>query len=618
MANNEAGNDRSILTRIFVGIWRFIDGARKLALNLIFLLILFLIFATVWESGDSLVIQPRTALVISPYGDVVEQYSGTPFDQALQNATDQHPRETRLRDLIDAIRRARNDERITSLVIDPGYMEHVGLASLQELEVAIAEFKTSGKPVIALADNMTQQQYYLAATADEIWLQPQGLVWIDGFSAYRNFFHEGLEKLEVEINLFRVGSYKSAMEPFIRNDMSPEDREASLFWLGSLWQQYLEAVSRERGVPLVDLSTAVNQFADRLEAAGGSFAQLSLELGLVDRLISRPEANQELAARGAADTEGNGFRQIGFENYLALTGSTNHSIDGNKVMIVVAEGEIVSGDAPSGMIGAETIAAQLHTVGNDAKARAVVLRMNSPGGESFASEQIRREVQALRESGKTVVISMGDVAASGAYWIAMAGEEVWASPASITGSIGVFGMIPTFSRPLGKLGIHTDGVGTTPLAGKLRLDLPMDSDLKRIFQTATEHTYKEFIRIVSEGRNMPPDEVEKVAEGRVWSGVQAKELGLVDQTGTLQQAIDSAARVAGLGSDYEVQYSEPKLSPLEVFVLDMMSSGAARLGLLPSATLRGTLLESLLSDLALLARHGSGFSLASHCLCQSP
>jgi protease-4 len=618
MANNEADKDRSTLTRIVVGIWRFIDGARKLALNLVFLLILFFIFATVWESGDSLVIQPRTALVISPYGDVVEQYSGTPFDQALQNATDQHPRETRLRDLIDAIRRARNDERIISLVIDPGYMEHVGLASLQELELAIAEFKTSGKPVIAVADNMTQQQYYLAATADEIWLQPQGLVWIDGFSAYRNFFHEGLDKLEVEINLFRVGSYKSAMEPFIRDDMSTEDREASLFWLGSLWQQYLEAVSRERGVPLVDLSTAVNQFADRLEAAGGSFAQLSLDLGLVDRLISRPEANQELAARGAADTEGNGFRQIGFDNYLALTGPANHSVDGNKVMIVVAEGEIVSGDAPSGMIGAETIAAQLRTVGNDAKARAVVLRMNSPGGESFASEQIRREVQALRESGKTVVVSMGDVAASGAYWIAMAGEEVWASPASITGSIGVFGMIPTFSRPLGKLGIHTDGVGTTPLAGKLRLDLPMDSDLKRIFQTATEHTYQEFIRIVSEGRNMPPDEVEKVAEGRVWSGAQAKELGLVDQTGTLQQAIDSAARVAGLGSDYEVQYSEPKLSPLEVFVLDMMSSGAARLGLLPSVTLRGTLLESLLSDLALLARRGSGFSLASHCLCQSP
>jgi len=216
MANNEAGNDRSILTRIFVGIWRFIDGARKLALNLIFLLILSFIFVTLWESGDSLVIQPRTALVISPYGDVVEQYSGTPFDQALQNATDQHPRETRLRDLIDAIRRARNDERITSLVIDPGYMEHVGLASLQELEVAIAEFKTSGKPVIALADNMTQQQYYLAATADEIWLQPQGLVWIDGFSAYRNFFHEGLEKLEGIIVV------EAAIPPIVHAD-GPDD-----------------------------------------------------------------------------------------------------------------------------------------------------------------------------------------------------------------------------------------------------------------------------------------------------------------------------------------------------------------------------------------------------------
>lgn len=613
-----AESERSPLILILLGLWHFIDGARKLVLNLVFLLILFFVVMAFWDSGDTLVIQPRTALVISPYGNVVEQYSGTPFDQALQNATAQHPSETRLRDLLDAIRRARTDERIVSLVIDPGYMEHVGLASLQELELAIAEFKTSGKPVVAVADNMTQQQYYLAATADEIWLQPQGLVWIDGFSAYRNFYHEGLDKLEVEINLFRVGAYKSAMEPFIRDDMSPEDREASLFWLGSLWQQYLEAISRERGVPLLDLSTAVNQFADRLEASGGNFAQLALDLGLVDRLLSRPEANQELAARGAADSEGNGFRQIGFDRYLSLTSPASGPITRNKVMIVVAEGEIVSGDSPPGTIGAETIAAQLHKAGNDARAKAVVLRLNSPGGESSASEKIRREVQALRESGKTVVISMGDVAASGAYWIAMAGEEVWASPASITGSIGVFGMIPTISRPLGKLGIHTDGVGTTPLAGKLRLDLPLDADLKRIFQAATEHTYREFIRIVSEGRNMPAPEVEKVAGGRVWSGAQAKELGLVDQTGTLQQAIDSAARVAGLGADYEVQYSETELSPFEVFVLDMVGTSAARAGLPTPVRFDGTLLESLLNDLALLARSSSGLSLVAHCLCRSP
>ncbi|HLF32388.1 MAG TPA: signal peptide peptidase SppA [Xanthomonadales bacterium] len=613
-----ANEERSILTRMLLGAWHFIDGARKLVLNAIFLLILFFVVRAMVESGESLLLQTQTALVISPYGDVVEQYSGTPLDQALQNATEPHRQETRLRDLVRAILRARDDEHIISLVIDPTYLRHIGLASLQELETAIADFKTSGKPVVAVTDNMSQQQYYLAATADEVWLHPEGMVWIDGFSAYRNFFHEGLEKLEVEINLFRVGEYKSAMEPYIRDDMSDEDREANLFWLGSLWQQYLEAISRERGVPLVDLSSAINQFADRLEAAQGDFSRLALELGLVDRLISRPEAHQELAARGAPGKDGNGFRHIGFDHYLALTDTHKRSRSNNKVVVVVAEGEIISGEQPPGRIGAETMAVQLRAVGEDAKARAVVLRMNSPGGESFASEKIRREVQALRESGKTVVISMGDVAASGAYWIAMAGEEVWASPASITGSIGVFGMIPTFSRPLERIGIHTDGVGTTPLAGKLRLDLPLDTDLKRIFQSATEQTYREFIGVVAQGRNMTENEVERVARGRVWSGVQARELGLVDQTGSLQQAIDSAARIAGLGADYEVQYSETELSPLEAFVLDMMGSSASRLGLRPHSWTGGSLLENLLKDLHMLTRAGSGFSLAAHCLCQAP
>ncbi len=612
--------ERSAFSRFFLTLWRFIDGARKLVLNAVFLLILFFVVMAFVHSGNSLILQPKTALVISPYGNVVEQYSGTPLDQALQNATEQTRRETRLRDLVEAIRRARDDDRIVRVVIDPAYMQHIGLASLRELEAAIADFKTSGKPVTALADNLNQQQYYLAAMADEIWLQPKGMVWIDGFSAYRNYYRDGLDKLEVEINLFRVGEFKSAMEPFIRNDMSPEAREANLFWIGSLWQQYLEAVSRQRGIPLVDLSAAINHFADRLEAAHGDFARFALELGLVDRLISRPEAHQELASLGAAADGHEGFRQIDFDNYLLLTDLQHRSGSGNKVAVVVAEGEILSGRQPPGVIGAETLAERLRTVGEDSHIKAVVLRLNSPGGESFASEKIRREVQALKDSGKTVVISMGDVAASGAYWVAMAGEEVWASPATITGSIGVFGIIPTFSRPLEKLGIHTDGVGTTPLAGKLRLDLPMDEDLKRIFQSATEQTYQEFIRVVAQNRGMSAEAVDAVARGRVWSGAQAKERGLVDQTGTLRQAIDSAARIAGLGSDYQVQYSETELSPFETFLLQLAGNATSRLGLegLSRTWVKAPLFDDLLSDLRLITASNDGFVLAAHCLCKSP
>ena len=614
---NKAGSG---LSRFFLALWHIMDGTRKLVLNAVFFLILFFIVMAVINSRDALILQPKTVLVISPYGNVVEQYSGTPLDQALQNATQQIRRETRLRDLVEAIRRARDDDRILRLVIDPGYMSRIGLASLLELEAAVADFKSSGKPVIALADNLNQQQYYLAAMADEIWLQPGGMVWIDGFSAYRNYYHDGLEKLEVEINLFRAGEFKSAMEPFIRNDMSKEDREANLYWIGGLWQQYLEAISRQRGIPLVDLSADINHFADNLETAHGDFARLALELGLVDRLVSRPEANQELASLGAPADGQKGFRQIDFDNYLLLTELQHGSRSSNKVAVVVAEGEILEGYQPPGLIGAETLAERLRTVGEDSRVKAVVLRLNSPGGESFASEKIRREVQALKEGGKTVVVSMGDVAASGAYWIAMAGQEVWASPASITGSIGVFGIIPTFSRPLEKLGIHTDGVGTTPLAGKLRLDVPLAEDLKRIFQSATDQTYRDFIRVVAKGRGMGEAAVEEVARGRVWSGAQAKDRGLVDQVGTLQQAVDAAARIAGLGADYEVQYSEMELSPFETFLLQLASSATARLGLGRSAgnTFSSSLFDDLLTDLRLIANSGNGFSLASHCLCKSP
>ena len=304
-------SDRSTISRFFHGIWRLIDGTRKLALNLVFLIILYIVVIALMDTDEAFSIQPDTALILQPYGDVVEQYSGTPLDYVLQQATETERTETRLRDLVEAVRRAANDEKIVRLVIDPTYLRRIGLASLQELEAAVAEFKAAGKPVIAIADNLGQQQYFFAAMADEVWLNPKGMVWIDGFSAYRQFYREGLDKLEVEVNLFRVGKYKSAMEPWIRNDMSPEAKEANLFWIGSLWQQYLEAISRQRGVPLENLSDAINHFADRLESADGDFAQFALDLGLVDQLVSRPEANMVLASLGAPGEGSEGLPPVG-------------------------------------------------------------------------------------------------------------------------------------------------------------------------------------------------------------------------------------------------------------------------------------------------------------------
>jgi len=610
-------SNRSILSRFFLGIWRIIDGARKLVINLVFLFIIYIVMLAMISTDETLIIQPDTALVLQPYGNVVEQYSGTPLDRVLEQATESTRRETRLRDLVDSVRRATNDSRIVRLVIDPTYMRRIGLASQLELEAAIAEFKATGKPVVALADNLGQQQYLLASMADEIWLNPQGMVWIDGFSSYRQFYREGVDKLEVEVNLFRVGKYKSAMEPWIRNDMSPESKEANLFWIGSLWQQYLEFVSRQRGIPLENLSDAINHFADRVAATDGDFAQFALELGLVDQLVNRPEANLALASAGAVGEGSEGFRQVNFENYLSLTDKPDRSNSSGKIVVVVAEGEIVRGNQPQGVIGALTLSQKLRTLADDKEVEAVVMRINSPGGDAFASEKIRREIQALREMGKTVVVSMGNVAASGGYWMAMAADEVWASPSTITGSIGVYGILPTFSRPLEKLGIHTDGVGTTAMAGKLRLDRPLDPDLKRVFQYATENTYDDFIALVSESRQMSRAEVEEVAQGRVWSGSQAKERGLVDQTGTLQQSIDAAARIAGLGTDYHVVYDEWELSPFETFLFDMAGSAMARfdLGLSGMKGLHNTLLENIISDLSVLARSNEGLTIAAHCLC---
>jgi len=611
-------SQRSVIARIFGAIWRFIDGARKLVLNLVFLFILYLVVLAFIDSGETLIIQPDTALVLRPQGDVVEEYSGTPLDHALEQATESMRLETRLRDLTEAVRRAADDDRIVRLVIDPTYMSRVGLASLQELDAAISDFKAAGKPVVALADTLGQQQYYLAALADEIWLNPKGIVWIDGFSSYRNFYREGLDKLEVEVNLFRAGSYKSAMEPWVRNDMSPEAKENNLFWIGNLWQQYLEVVSTHRGIPLEDLSRSISRFADGLDAADGDFARYALELGLVDQLQSRPEANLSLARLGAAGSGSEGFRQVDHDNYLKVAGAGKTSDAAGTIAIVVAEGEIVRGVQPQGTVGAVSLSDRLRSLAEDRGVKAVVLRINSPGGDAFAAEKIRREIQALKEMGKTVVVSMGNVAASGGYWIAMGADEVWASTASITGSIGVYGILPTFARPLEKLGIHTDGIGTTPLAGKLRLDRPLDPDLRRIFEHAVERTYEDFITLVSESRQMKPDDVLAVAEGRVWSGAQAKERGLVDQTGTLQEAIDAAARIAGLGSEYTVRYDEPEMSPLEAFLVEITSSALVRLGLVSGPSLRGlsvTLLESIMGDLQQLVRNSGDLTVAAHCLC---
>jgi len=611
-------NERSFPVKFAFGAWHFINNGRKVFLNLLFLLFLYVIYVALLQQPEMLRLKSDTALVIRPYGNVVEQYSTTPMDRALQEATGQERSETRLRDMLEAIHRAAGDSDITQLVIDPSYLRRVGLASLEDLAHAVDAFRSTGKPVIAVAENMGQHQYYLASLADEIWLNPNGTVWIDGYSSYRQYYRAGLEKLAVEINLFRVGEYKSAMEPFIRDDMSPAAREAGKFWLSNLWQQYLEGISEHRGIPLETLQKAIDDLPNRIEAVDGDFAAYALDLGLVDRLMTAPESRQELARRGTADKAGDSYRAVDMQDYLNLTKAQAGLSSAKRIAVIVAEGEIVSGRHAAGRIGSISTAEQLRRAARDDKVAAVVLRINSPGGEAFASETLRLELQQVRESGKKVVVSMGNVAASGGYWMAMAADEVWASPATITGSIGVFGMLPTFAATLDKIGVHTDGFGTTKIAGKIRLDRPLEPDMARLLQSSTERIYRQFISLVSKARGINDlDKVNQVAQGRVWSGEQALERGLIDKIGTFQDAIKASARIAGLGDDYQVEWVEPKRSALEEVFMEFMTGAISKLDLSISVpvSLPVSWLQNMLDDLQfILAREGK-FTVAAYCLC---
>lgn len=608
---------RSFPVKFALGVWHFINGSRKVFLNLLFLLFLYLLYTAI-QPPELFRLKPDSTLVIRPYGMVVEQYSTTPLDRALQEAIGQESTETRLRDMLEAIHRAAGDSNITQLVIDPNYMWGIGLAALKDLEHALDAFRSTGKSVIAVAQNLGQQQYYLASLADEVWLDPNGTIWIDGYSSYRHFYREGLEKLAVEINLFRVGEYKSAMEPYIRDDMSDAAKEAGKFWLSNLWQQYLEGVAENRGLILESLQASIDDLPNQLEKANGDFAKYSLDLGLVDRLMTAPEMRQELARRGTPDQAGDSYRAVGMQDYLDISESARRHGGSNLIAIVVAEGEIVRGRHPAGRIGSISMAEQLRRVARDDKVSAVVLRINSPGGEVFATETLHRELQQVRDAGKTVVVSMGNVAASGGYWMAMAADEVWASPATITGSIGVFAMLPTFGATLNKIGVHTDGFGTTEMAGKLRLDKPLDPGIARVFQSNIERTYRQFISLVSVARGIDDlEEVDRLAQGRVWTGEQALERGLIDKTGTFQDAIEASARIAGLGDDYQIEWIEAKKSALDEFFTNFMTSAVTRFNLSISlpASPQVPWLQGMLDDLEFIASRQGRFTIAAHCLC---
>lgn len=544
-----------------------LEGLRRFLVNLFFLLFLVILVVVFFAARPE--VPERAALVLEPRGTVVEQLG--PFDP-IAELSGNGTREALLANLIDALDRGREDPRIEMAVLELNELDHIGVSKSIELGRALERFRAAGKAVVANADSYDQDQYFLAVHADEIYLNSMGAVVLEGFGVFRNYFRRALEKLSIEFHLFKVGEYKSALEPLVRDDMSEQAKEANRAWLDQLWGLYTATVTERRGIDEESLSRYVNQIDQVLAEHGGDAAAAAVSSGLVDDILSRADLEQLLISRVGEDDEGR-FNRIGHREYLSLTRPTQPAVK-QRVGVIVASGLITEGEQPPGMIGGDSLSQLIRQAREDEDIKAVVLRVDSGGGSAVASEVIRSELLRLKASGKPLVVSMGSTAASGGYWIAANADEIWATPATLTGSIGIFGAIPTIDRALGELGISTDGVGTTEVAGGLRIDRPLNPVVERAIQAGVEHGYRQFLEIVAGGRDMLVEQVEPIAQGRVWTGTDARELGLVDRIGGLDEAVKSAAALAGL-SKYRVERVQQPMTPAERLLRQLMgvSSG---------------------------------------------
>ena len=553
---------------IIFAIGRGLDWVRRF-LHLILLLIIFgFVIGALRVSLPTL--PSKAALVISPEGEIVDQLAGDPIARAIAQARGMTRPETLVWDLTDAIRAAAKDKRIPVLVLDTEYFTGAGQPTLEELASAIREFRATGKKVIAYGTAFEQAQYYLAAQADEIYVDPLGVVLIEGYEAYHMFYKDALDKLGVDMNVFRVGAYKSAVEPYTRMDMSPAAKEESVVYLSSLWSSYQQAIAKARKLAPGAVSEYVATLADQVSISKGHAAEVALKAGLVTGVKSRLEVEQRVIGLVGQDDTNGSFNAVSTLDYVRVVHAEKKlTRDGTpKIGVVVAAGEILDGDQPPGTVGGESTARLIREARMDDNIKAVVLRVDSPGGSMLAAEEIHREIAALKAAGKPLVVSMGDLAASGGYYIAAPADDIWASPATITGSIGIFAVIPTVNKTLGKIGVNVDGVGTTPLSGQLRLDRPLGADARTLVQATIERGYEEFLSRVSNGRKKTRDEVDAIAQGRVWSGEDAKRIGLVDHLGSFEDAIKAASKRAKL-KEYEVRFMEPSLSWAQRFVLQV-------------------------------------------------
>ncbi|MDX3774246.1 signal peptide peptidase SppA [Chromatiaceae bacterium AAb-1] len=621
MTEKKAG----IFRRVFRGIWRIYKAFRSVILNLLFISVVVLIAVSLFSDDSKVKVPETAALVLNLNGDLVEEKRWVdPFSTLINQGLggqDETP-EVLVSDVVTVINNATKDKRIQAIVLDLSSLGRASLDKMQTVGNALGQFKASGKKVLAYGGYYGQNQYYLASYADEISLPPMGSVILEGYGTYPMYYKSALEKLKLSAHVFRVGTYKSAVEPFLRDDMSEEAKEANIAWLNELWSDYKQQVAERRNLDADGFDETYDSLLKNLLDAEGDLAQYAVNVKLVDSIKTREQFRQQLIAI-VGKNNNNTYNHVTFDDYARLvipaTQFENPLTD--KVAIVVARGTIIDGSAKAGTIGGDSTAALLRKARHNDKVKAVVLRIDSGGGSAYASEVIGQEIQLLREAGKPVIASMGAVAASGGYWIAAPANEIWAAPTTITGSIGIFGLMLSAENTIKHLGLNVDGVGTTELAG-LSSGLPfykgLEPKAQDLFQLLIERGYREFLTMVGHNRNMTTQEVDAVAQGRVWTGTKALELGLVDKLGSLDDAVAAAASKAGL-EHYDVTVIQQELSATEKMIKDLFGEAQAA-GWLPAAQTSteqkafNNLTRQLRQNVKLIGQFNDPNSIYSYCI----
>jgi protease-4 len=612
----------SSLRRGFGMFWRALDATRRLVLNLIFLAIVILLLWAIF-GGGARPLAPKTSLVLDLKGDLVEQHTGGVRETLLAGVGGESKRAVQLRDVLTVLDAAAKDSNISSVVLILDEMDSAGLAMLREVGEAIDRVKAAGKPVVAWSGRYDQKRYLVASHASEIYVHPMGMVMIEGFGRHRNYYRDALDKLGVTVNLMKVGTYKSFAEPYIGNGPSPAALEAETTLYNALWANYTGEVEKNRKLAPGSIAKNIEQLPQLLAAAGGDAAKVALDTHMVDGLKTRDEVRALMIKRGAYDEANKTFRQVSFGEYLARH---PQKLFGDAVAVVVAEGNITEGNGGPGIVGGLATAQQIRRAREDDQVKAVVLRIDSPGGSAFGSELIRRELELTRAAGKPVVVSMGNVAASGGYWISMSADEVIADPSTVTGSIGVFAILPTADKVVDKLGIHTAGVTTTWLADAYNPLRPLDPRFAQVVQSSINHVYSEFTTRAAQARKTTAAKIDEVGQGRVWTGAQAQERGLVDTLGSYGDALKSAARRAHLPDGYRVAYYEREGSAFERLLERFGMTEAlavkvqVKLGMLPDALPAGAA-AGVAKDMQFLsevAERRAPFAAVTHCMCESP